>query len=150
VSEIHIRAAEAEDVESIVAMLADDPLGRTRESPDDPAPYQAAFAKVSADPGQLLVVAESDGEIVGTMQLSFIPGLSHRGALRAQIEAVRVRSGKRGGGFGATMIKWAIEEARHRGCAMVQLTSNASRTRAHAFYERLGFEQSHKGFKITL
>ncbi|WP_246271831.1 GNAT family N-acetyltransferase [Amycolatopsis acididurans] len=131
-------------------MLADDPLGRSRESPGDLAPYRAAFERIAADPGQLLVVAEAGGEIVGTMQLSFIPGLSHRGAVRAQIEAVRVRADRRGGGFGATMIKWAIEEARNRGCAVVQLTSNVSRERAHAFYQRLGFEQSHKGFKIVL
>nr|WP_312871643.1 GNAT family N-acetyltransferase [Amycolatopsis acididurans] len=147
---MHIRGARAGDVEPIVAMLADDPLGRSRESPGDLAPYRAAFERIAADPGQLLVVAEAGGEIVGTMQLSFIPGLSHRGAVRAQIEAVRVRADRRGGGFGATMIKWAIEEARNRGCAVVQLTSNVSRERAHAFYQRLGFEQSHKGFKIVL
>lgn len=149
-SEIHIRGAQAADVEPIVAMLADDPLGGARESPDDLAPYLAAFERIAADPGQLLAVAESGGEIVGTMQLTFIPGLSRRGATRAVIEAVRVRSDRRSGGFGVTMIKWAIEEARNRGCALVQLTSDASRTRAHSFYERLGFEQSHKGFKLVL
>lgn len=153
-SEIHIRRAVASDVGPIVAMLADDDLGRLRESPDDLAPYQEAFARIDADPGQLLAVAEEDAEgstgIVGTLQLSFIPTLSRRGAVRALVEAVRVRSDRRSGGLGGLLMEWAVDEARRRDCALVQLTSDASRTGAHRFYRRLGFEQSHVGFKLTL
>lgn len=143
------RATEA-DVLKIVALLADDELGAKRESPSDIAPYLAAFAAIDADPQQLLVAAELDGEIAGTMQLTFIRGLSHRGAVRAQIEAVRIASPLRGQGFGTILIEWAIEEARHRDCYLVQLTSNNSRPDAHRFYTRLGFTQSHAGFKLQL
>lgn len=121
-----VRRATAEDLPEIVAMLADDPLGATRESPDDPAPYREAFARIDADPNQHLVVAERDGRTVGTLQLTVIPGLSRRGASRALIEAGR------------------------QGCALVQLTSDATRVEAHRFYERLGFEASHLGFKKPL
>jgi GNAT superfamily N-acetyltransferase len=131
-------------------MLADDPLGRHRESPDDLSVYQDAFAAIDADPNQFLAVAEDDGEVVGTLQLSFIPTLSRRGATRALVEAVRVRADRRSGGLGAQMMKWAIDESRRRGCVLVQLTSDASRTSAHRFYLRLGFEQSHAGFKLAL
>ncbi|WP_243792676.1 GNAT family N-acetyltransferase [Saccharopolyspora gloriosae] len=142
------RAAEA-DLNAIVDLLADDPLGRTRERPGDPA-YAAAFAAIDADPNQLLTVAELDGEVAGTLQLTFIPGLSHAGATRAQLEAVRVRTDLRGGGLGRELVVWAVEQARRRGASIVQLTSNASRERAHRFYERLGFESSHVGMKLDL
>lgn len=145
-----IRRATAEDVPAIVAMLADDPLGATRESPDDLEPYLAAFRVLDADPHQYLAVADRDGEVVGTLQLTFIPGLSRRAATRAQIEGVRVRSDQRGSGLGAELISWAIEEARARGCRLVQLTSDRTRTDAHRFYERLGYERSHEGFKKVL
>ncbi|HEY8372045.1 MAG TPA: GNAT family N-acetyltransferase [Pseudonocardiaceae bacterium] len=145
-----IRRATAEDVPAIVAMLADDPLGATRESPDDLEPYLAAFRVLDADPHQYLAVADRDGEVVGTLQLTFIPGLSRRAATRAQIEGVRVRSDQRGSGLGAELISWAIEEARARGCRLVQLTSDRTRTDAHRFYERLGFEATHLGYKLTL
>lgn len=148
--EPEIRQATAADVPAIVAMLADDHLGVTRETPDDLGPYLGAFEELCADPRQLLVVADRGGEPVGTLQLSFLPGLSHRGATRAQVEAVRVRGSERGSGLGAQLITWAIDEARRRGCRMVQLTSNASRTDARRFYERLGFTASHVGFKLTL
>ncbi|MFD4196277.1 GNAT family N-acetyltransferase [Amycolatopsis thermoflava] len=146
---MHIRRARRSDVEEIVAMLADDDLGAQREVPGDPA-YLRAFQAIDADPGQLLVVAERDGEVVGTLQLTFIPGLSRRGATRALVEGVRVRSDQRGGGLGAALMEWAVEESRRRGCALVQFTSDASRTRAHRFYERLGFEATHLGFKLPL
>lgn len=107
-------------------------------------------SSVDADPNQLLVVADRAGVAVGTLQLSFLPGLSHRAATRAQIEAVRVRASERGTGLGTQLITWAIEEAHRRGCRMVQLTSDASRTDARRFYERLGFAASHGGFKLTL
>ncbi|AKH83431.1 GNAT family acetyltransferase [Streptomyces sp. CNQ-509] len=149
-TDLAIRRATAADVPAIVAMLADDPLGATRESPGDPAPYEDAFVRIDADPGQHLVVAERDGRVVGTVQLTVIPGLSRRGATRALIEAVRVHREERGGGLGTQLIEWAVEEARRRGCAVVQLTSDATRTDAHRFYERLGFAASHVGFKRML
>jgi GNAT superfamily N-acetyltransferase len=150
VSEFHIRRARPGDVAHIVALIADDRLGARRESLDDLGPYLRAFETIDADPHQFLAVAEDAGAVVATLQLTFIPGLSRRGATRALVEAVRVRSDRRGDGLGSTLMKWAVEEARRRGCALVQLTSDGSRTGAHRFYERLGFEQSHKGFKLML
>lgn len=149
-SDLEIRRATAADVPAIVAMLADDPLGATREAPDDPAPYEQAFARIDADPAQHLAVAERDGTVVGTLQLTVIPGLSRRGMTRALIEAVRVHRDERGSGLGTQLIEWAVEEARRQGCAVVQLTSDATRTDAHRFYERLGFEATHVGFKRML
>ncbi|NJP68374.1 GNAT family N-acetyltransferase [Streptomyces spiramenti] len=145
-----MRPAGADDLPAIVAMLADDPLGATREDVDDPAPYRRAFEAITADPNQHLVVADDAGTVVGTLQLTVIPGLSRKGASRALIEAVRVREGHRGGGLGATMIGWAVDEARRQGCVLVQLTSDAAREDAHRFYERLGFVASHVGFKLAL
>lgn len=144
------RATTRDDVAAIVELLADDVLGATRESPDDLVPYHKAFAAIDASPDQLLVVAEREGRVVGTAQITFMAGLSHRGMVRAEIEAVRVASGERGAGLGARLIRWCIEEAGRRGCGMVQLTSNASRSDAHRFYANLGFEQSHLGFKLPL
>lgn len=149
-SDLDIRPAVAGDLGDIVDMLADDPLGARRESPDDLAPYRAAFEEIAADPRQNLVVAVRDGRVVGTLQLTVVPGLSRRGASRALIEAVRVRSGERGGGLGTRLVEWAVEEARRQGCALVQLTSDATRTEAHRFYGRLGFVASHVGFKLAL
>lgn len=148
--DIVIRRATAEDVPAIVAMLADDELGATRESPADLTPYERAFMEVDANPNQLLVVADRDRRIVGTAQLTFTPGLSHRGLRRAEIEAVRIHAAERGSGLGTTLIEWCIREARDRGCGMVQCTSNATRLAAHRFYERLGFTPSHVGFKLKL
>jgi GNAT superfamily N-acetyltransferase len=148
-SEVIIRRARAEDVPEIVAMLADDPLGAARERPGDPR-YAEAFAELDADPRQLLAVADVGGEVVGTLQLTFIPGLSRVGATRAQIEAVRVRADQRGAGLGQRLVEWAVAKARSRGCVLVQLTSDASRTDAHRFYERLGFTASHVGMKLVL
>ena len=147
---MRIRTATREDVPAIVALLADDPLGAKREKPDDLAPYLAAFEVIDADPHQLLVVADREGDVVGTAQLTLLAGLSRRGATRAQIEAVRVAASERGSGLGTTLIKWAIDEARDRGCALVQLTSDKSRVDAHRFYLRLGFEATHEGFKLPL
>jgi GNAT superfamily N-acetyltransferase len=149
-AELDIRPALVEDIPAIVAMLADDPLGATRESPDDLAPYQTAFAQLVDDPRQHLMVAVRDGRVIGTLHLTVIPGLSRRGATRSLIEAVRVHSDERGSGLGSTLITWAVEESRRQGCSLVQLTSDASRTDAHRFYERLGFTASHVGFKLAL
>jgi GNAT superfamily N-acetyltransferase len=150
VTDFEIRRATAEDIPAIVAMLADDPLGARRESPDDPAPYRAAFERLSRDPNQYLVVAVRDGRTVGTLQLTMVPGLSRRGATRSVIEAVRIHADERGNGLGTELIEWAVEESRRQGCALVQLTSDVTRIDAHRFYERLGFEASHIGFKLPL
>ncbi|MDQ3658017.1 MAG: GNAT family N-acetyltransferase [Chloroflexota bacterium] len=149
-AELVFREATEGDIPAIVAMLADDALGAARETPGDLLPYLAAFAAVDRNPNQVLVVADDHGEAVGCAQITFIAGLSHRGMWRADIEAVRVRSGQRGTGLGTRLIEWCIEAARRRGCGMVQLTSNTSRTDAHRFYERLGFTASHTGFKLRL
>ncbi|MDQ3576234.1 MAG: GNAT family N-acetyltransferase [Actinomycetota bacterium] len=144
-----IRDARADDVAAIVALLADDPLGAARESPGDPR-YLAVFAEISADPHQVLVVADVDGSVVGTLQLTFTPGLSRIGSTRATIEGVRVRSDQRGNGLGQRLFEWAIAEARSRGAAILQLTTDASREDARRFYERVGFVASHVGMKLAL
>jgi GNAT superfamily N-acetyltransferase len=148
--DLEIRPATADDVPAIVAMLADDPLGAQRESPDDLAPYLTALDRLSRDPNQHLMVAERGGRVVGTLQLTLIPGLSRKGATRSVIEAVRIHADERGSGLGTRFIEWAVDESRRQGCRLVQLTSDASRTDAHRFYERLGFEASHVGFKRVL
>lgn len=145
-----IRRATRDDVPAIVAMLADDPLGAAREDPADTATYVAAYDRVAADPAQHLVVAERDGAVVGTLQLSVIPGLSRRGATRTVVEGVRVARDERGSGLGTELVTWAVEESRRLGAGLVQLTSDASRTDARRFYERLGFVASHVGFKLPL
>jgi GNAT superfamily N-acetyltransferase len=152
-SAVLLRRATAADVPAIVGLLAADQRGATRDGIRDDADlaaYAAAFRAIDADPAQLLLTAESDGEVVGTMQLSFLPGLARRGALRAQIEAVRVDSGFRGNGLGSAMMEWAIAEASRRDCALVQLTTDKSRADAHRFYRRLGFVASHEGMKLAL
>ncbi|MCE7007801.1 GNAT family N-acetyltransferase [Kibdelosporangium philippinense] len=146
---MEIRRAEAADVPAIVAMIANDQLGASRESPGDPR-YLAAFDEISADPNQYLAVVVLDGVVAGTLQLTFTPGLSRLGMKRATIEAVRVHADHRGSGLGQRFIEWAISEARARGCGLVQLTTDASRVDAHRFYERLGFEPSHVGMKLKL
>ncbi|MBU7597766.1 GNAT family N-acetyltransferase [Streptomyces sp. P38-E01] len=149
-SDFIFRRAMEQDIEAIVAMLADDPLGATRESPNELGPYRTAFAAIDADPQQLLAVAERDGRVVGTMQLTFVPGLSRKGLTRALIEGVRVHSDERGSGLGTELTNWAVDQARSRGCSLVQLTSDRTRVDAHRFYERLGFEATHLGFKLPL
>lgn len=150
VRDIRIRPATESDVPAIVGLLADDEIGAGRESPHDLAPYRAAFAAIDADASETLVVAERDGAVVGTLQLSMLPGLSRRGALRAQVEGVRVASSARGGGLGETLLRWAVDEARARGCVLVQLTSDKQRTDAHRFYRRLGFTATHEGYKLHI
>jgi ribosomal protein S18 acetylase RimI-like enzyme len=149
-SDLIFRRARRDDIAVIVAMLADDPLGSARETPDDLAPYETAFALVDDNPNQELVVVERDGQVVGTAQVSFMAGLSHRGMWRAEIEAVRVRTDQRSSGIGAALIRHCIDRAQARGCGLIQLTSNAQRTEARRFYERLGFTASHTGFKLNL
>ncbi|MFD9935402.1 GNAT family N-acetyltransferase [Streptomyces massasporeus] len=148
--DLEIRAAVADDVPAIVAMLADDPLGAQRESPDDLAPYLSALERLSTDPNQRLMVAVREGRVVGTLQLTIVPGLSRRGATRSIVEGVRIHADERGSGLGTELIEWAIEESRGQGCQLVQLTSDKTRADAHRFYERLGFTASHTGFKLQL
>ena len=148
-----LRRAAAEDVPAIVELLAADQFGATRDgafTDEDLQPYANAFAVIDADPAHLLLVAGHGAQVLATMQLSFLPGLARRGALRAQIEAVRVRDDYRSRGLGAALFDWAIEEARRRNCALVQLTTDKSRADAHRFYERLGFVASHDGLKFDL
>lgn len=145
-----LRRAVATDVAGIVDLLAADQLGAGRDG-GDLAPYLAAFAAIDADPAQLLVVAVDDqGRLAATFQLSFIPGLARRGSLRAQVEAVRVAPGRRGGRLGRAMITWAVDEARRRGCTLVQLTTDKRRTDARRFYEGLGFTATHEGMKLLV
>ncbi|KOG33625.1 GNAT family N-acetyltransferase [Streptomyces resistomycificus] len=148
--DLEIRPAAAADLSAIVAMLADDPLGAQRESPDDLSPYLAALQRLTADPNQHLVVAVRDDRVVGTLQLTVIPGLSRRGSARSIVEGVRIHADERGSGLGTRLIEWAIEESRGQNCQLVQLTSDNTRTDAHRFYERLGFTASHVGFKLQL
>ncbi|MYS33924.1 acetyltransferase (GNAT) family protein [Streptomyces sp. KhCrAH-43] len=149
-SDLDIRRATADDLAEIVALLADDPLGAQRESPDDLAPYRAAFRRLADDTNQHMMVAVRAERVVGTLQLTVIPGLSRRGSTRSVIEGVRIHADERGNGLGTRLIQWAVDESRRQGCQLVQLTSDVSRTDAHRFYERLGFVASHVGFKLAL
>ncbi|WP_052305295.1 GNAT family N-acetyltransferase [Stackebrandtia nassauensis] len=131
-------------------MLADDPLGATRETPGDLRPYRTAFAALDADERQHLMVADRDGTVVGVLQLTVIPGLSRTAMTRGLIEGVRIHRDERGGGLGSDLIQWAVDEARRQDCGLVQLTTDITREDAHRFYERLGFAKSHYGYKLSL
>ncbi|MBB3678649.1 GNAT family N-acetyltransferase [Modestobacter versicolor] len=147
-----VRDAEERDLPAVVALYADDELGATREQVEDPLPaeYLRAFAAIRDDPRHRLVVAEVEGEVVGTLQLSFVPHLVRRGGERAQVEAVRVAAGQRGSGLGRRLLEWAVDQARERGCVLVQLTTDATRADARRFYASLGFTASHVGMKLPL
>jgi GNAT superfamily N-acetyltransferase len=147
---VFFRDARREDVPAIVALLADDPLGASREAAAADEAYQAAFGQIESDPRSRLIVAEADGQVAGTLQLSLLPGLSRHGMLRAQVEGVRVAAPHRGQGLGRAMIEWAIGQAREQGCGLVQLTSDKRRPDAIRFYESLGFTVSHEGLKLPL
>jgi GNAT superfamily N-acetyltransferase len=147
---VTVQRAVAGDVPQIVRLLADDPLGAGRErEPDDPR-YRAAFEDLDADPRQLLTVLVGADAVIGTMQLTTIPGLSHLGALRVVIESVRVAADERGSGLGTRYVRWAIHWSRAAGAGLVQLTSSVSRTDARRFYERLGFAADHVGLTLAL
>jgi GNAT superfamily N-acetyltransferase len=152
VADTTFRRARREDLGGILALLADDDLGRGRESlaDGDLPDYRAAFEAIDRDPNQLLAVVAEGPDILGCMQITFIPGLARRGAWRGQIEAVRVAPSRRGDGLGARFLAWAVEQCRARGCRLVQLTSDKRRERAHEFYHVQGFEASHVGFKLDL
>jgi GNAT superfamily N-acetyltransferase len=152
VDEISFRTATRADVPAILALLADDDLGAAREVVAEhvDARYWHAFEAIDADPRNELIVAEEHGTVIGTCQLTFTPSLSHRGAERMTIEAVRVSSARRGRGAGRAMMLWALDRASQRGCQLVQLTSDKRRTDAHRFYASLGFTASHEGMKMAL
>jgi GNAT superfamily N-acetyltransferase len=146
-----IRRATKADVSAIVALLMDDVLGAAREGAGtDHRAYERAFETIDRDPNQFLAVMERNGRIIGTLQLTFVLGLSHRGQLRGQIEAVRIAGDLRGRGLGHKLIGWALGECRRRGCGVAQLTTDKTRTDAHRFYDRLGYQASHEGFKRPL
>lgn len=146
------RLAKIEDLPEIINMLADDVYGASRENITEKVSdkYLEAFRKIQEDPNQELTVAESNGDIVATFQLTFIQYLNFEGTLRAQIEAVRTRSDYRGQGIGTKVLTFAINRAKEKGCSLVQLTSDKRRTEAIKFYEKLGFKASHEGFKLKL
>ena len=145
------KAVEA-DLPFIVRLLTDDAVRVTEDRPDEPfhPRYVAALREIDADPNHMIMLAVLDGEVVGTVQLSFIPGIAALGMKRCLVEAVHIAPAHRGKGLGTEMINWAIERARERSCGLVQLTSNKKRLDAHRFYERLGFLKSHEGFKYYL
>ena len=146
------RAATRDDLPAMIVLIADDQLGQARDDARLPLDqrYVDAFTAIERDANQLLVAVEQAGAVIGCLQITFIPGISRRGAWRGQIESVRVARAKRGAGLGTAMFEWAIAECRRRGCNLVQLYTDKSRTDAHRFYERLGFKASHEGMKLTL
>ncbi|MFI6228303.1 GNAT family N-acetyltransferase [Micromonospora echinospora] len=149
-SDLVFRTAVRADLPAVVALLADDVLGRSREATVVDGAYERAFDDISADPRNHLVVAEQDGELVGCLQITYIPGLGRHGAERALVESVRVRADRRGAGIGRALMTWVVDRARERGCALVQLTTDKRRADAHRFYVGLGFVASHEGMKLPL
>jgi GNAT superfamily N-acetyltransferase len=149
-NEIEIRQARRNDLAAIVAMLSGDSIAAAREDPAHFDDYVRAFAEIEAAPNTEIIVAVHGGEVVGTLQLTFMPGLSYRGGWRAEVEAVRVRDDLRNLRIGTRMMEWVIARARQRGCKLIQLTTNAARTDAQRFYRRLGFQASHVGMKLIL
>ncbi|MEL6986446.1 MAG: GNAT family N-acetyltransferase [Bacteroidota bacterium] len=147
---MNFRNASLEDLPEIIAMLADDKLGKQRENYTVPLPneYINAFEIINSDPHQELIVVKLDQKIIGTMQLSFIQYLTYQGGIRAQIEAVRIKSSYRGKGYGKQFFEWAIERAKTKGAHLLQLTTDKKRPEAIKFYESLGFKASHEGMKL--
>lgn len=150
--ELSFRPATLADLAKIVEMLADDFLGKQRERFQVPLPdsYLRAFEEIDSDPNNELIVVEQNGEVIGTLQLTFIPSISFQGGKRAQIESVRVAASVRGQGIGKKMFEWAIKRAREKNCRMIQLSTNNDRADAQRFYENLGFKASHVGMKLYL
>ncbi|MDZ5443250.1 GNAT family N-acetyltransferase [Micromonospora sp. 4G57] len=149
-TDLIFRDAVRADLPAVIALLADDVLGKARDFTEVDDAYEKAFAEIDADPRNHLVVADAGGELLGCMQITYIPGLGRHGAERSLIESVRVRSDLRGRGLGRQMMTWAIDQARQRGCALVQLTTDKTRADAHRFYRNLGFVASHEGMKLPL
>ncbi|MGK5739140.1 N-acetyltransferase family protein [Micromonospora sp. URMC 103] len=149
-ADVIFREAVRADLPAVLALLADDPLGKTRDFTEVDEAYERAFADVTADPRNQLIVADEGGELVGCLQITYIPGLGRHGAERSLVESVRVRSDRRGQGLGRQLMVWAIDQARQRGCGLVQLTTDKTRHDAHRFYRNLGFVASHEGMKLPL
>ncbi|WFF03621.1 GNAT family N-acetyltransferase [Micromonospora sp. WMMD964] len=149
-TDVIYREAVRADLPAVIALLADDVLGKARDFTEVDETYEKAFADITADPRNQLIVAEQDGEMVGCLQITYIPGLGRHGSERSLIESVRVRSDRRGQGLGRDLMTWAIDQARQRGCALVQLTTDKTRADAHRFYLGLGFVASHEGMKLAL
>ncbi|WP_406067468.1 GNAT family N-acetyltransferase [Micromonospora sp. NBC_01638] len=149
-TDVIYREAVRADLPAVIALLADDVLGKARDFTEIDEAYERAFADISADPRNQLIVAEQGGELVGCLQITYIPGLGRHGAERSLIESVRVRSDLRGQGLGRDLMTWAVDQARQRGCALVQLTTDKTREDAHRFYLGLGFVASHEGMKLAL
>jgi GNAT superfamily N-acetyltransferase len=147
---LRIRPAQDRDLAELIVLYGDDDLGMLREATEPDEAYLSAFEAIKNDPNHILVVGEYEDRLVATLLLSFLPGLSRHGAWRAQIEAMRVARDSRGQGLGQIMLDWSIDQARQRGCTLVQLTSDRRRPEAHRFYERAGFEPSHFGYKLFL
>jgi ribosomal protein S18 acetylase RimI-like enzyme len=154
-SRLSFRDAGEADLPEILALLADDPLGKYREmalsqDAEIPDAYRGAFDAILTDPRNRLIVAERDKQVAACLQLTFIPGLTYMGGERAQIEAVRVARSLRGGGVGKALIRYGIDLAHQRGCVLVQLTTDKRRAEAIEFYRALGFTDSHIGMKLAL
>lgn len=148
--DLKLRQATRDDLDAMIALLANDKLGAGREKPGDPA-YAKAFADMEHDPNnELWVIEGPDAPVLGVLQLTFIPGLSRLGAKRAMIESVRVADELQGRGVGRWFFTQMIERAREQGAVLVQLTSDKTRPDAIRFYESLGFVGSHEGFKLKL
>jgi len=149
---ILFRLATQADLSAIVRLLADDDLGSQRERYENPLPasYSSAFEQIESDPNHELIVAEHNGEVIGTLHLMFLPSISFQGGLRAQVESVRVDKRFQSQGIGSEMMKWSLERAKQRGAYLVQLTTHKTRVDAQRFYERLGFAGSHLGMKLSL
>lgn len=151
-NQITFRRAVQSDLPAIVYMLADDDLGSQRERPETPLAesYLTAFERIDADQNHELIVAEMNGEVIGTLHLIFLPSISYLGGTRSQVESVRVDSRYRGKGIGAQMMAHAIQRAKEHGAHVMQLTSHETRKDAHRFYEKLGFKKAHVGMKLSL
>lgn len=149
---LKFREAKESDISALVVLLADDELGANREDISDPLNhrYADAFQSIEKDPNNELTVVESNGELVGMLQLTFIPYLTHTGSWRCLIEGVRIAKTHRGKGLGAKFINWAISRAREKNCSIVQLTSDKQRSDALRFYESLVFKATHEGFKLKI
>jgi GNAT superfamily N-acetyltransferase len=149
---LNFRQATERDISNLVFLLADDDLGAKREDISMPLnqSYIDAFQSIGQDPNNELTVVECDGDLVGMLQLTFIPYLTHTGSWRCLIEGVRIAKNYRGQGLGGKFISWAINRAAEKKCSIVQLTSDKQRPEALRFYESLGFQATHEGFKLIL
>jgi GNAT superfamily N-acetyltransferase len=146
---VAIRPATEDDIPRILELFVHGSLRPGKEDPTDLDPYRAALADISRGPGGVLV-AEVEGQVVGVCQLIVFRHLQTRGGLCAEVESVHVHPDHRRHGVGRVLMAAALERARSLGCYRLQLTSNVARPEAHRFYEALGFEPSHRGFKLIL